>query len=50
MDSTGEDLRKAVDTVLAGEAVSEDQTPSIGCNIKWKPDAEPDYFNPQGIS
>ncbi|MGY8767661.1 MAG: thioredoxin family protein [Pirellulales bacterium] len=50
MDITGEDLRKAVDTVLAGEAVSEDQTPSIGCNIKWKPDAEPDYFNPQGIS
>ncbi|PHS07518.1 MAG: thioredoxin family protein [Blastopirellula sp.] len=50
MDITGEDLRKAVDTVLAGESVPEDQTPSIGCNIKWKPDAEPDYFNSQGIS
>jgi peroxiredoxin len=33
---TGEDLRAAVDTVLAGKPVSRDQRPSIGCNIKWK--------------
>jgi peroxiredoxin len=33
---TGEDLRAAVDAVLAGEPVTEDQKPSIGCNIKWK--------------
>lgn len=33
---TGEDLRKAIDTVLAGKPVSPDQRPSIGCNIKWK--------------
>jgi peroxiredoxin len=33
---TGEDLRKAMDTVLAGKPVSPDQRPSIGCNIKWK--------------
>ncbi|WP_061933251.1 thioredoxin family protein [Aureimonas sp. AU22] len=32
---TGADLRAAVDAVLAGEAPSERQTPSIGCNIKW---------------
>jgi thiol-disulfide isomerase/thioredoxin len=41
---TGEDLRAALDAVLAGEPVAEDQTPSIGCNIKWKPGNEPDYF------
>ncbi|MFZ0304313.1 MAG: thioredoxin family protein [Terracidiphilus sp.] len=33
---TGEDLRAAIDTVLAGKPVSRDQRPSIGCNIKWK--------------
>ena len=33
---TGEDLRAAVDAVLAGELVTEGQKPSIGCNIKWK--------------
>ena len=33
---TGRDLRDAMDAILAGEKVSEDQKPSIGCNIKWK--------------
>jgi peroxiredoxin len=33
---TGEDLRAAIDLVLAGQAVPADQRPSIGCNIKWK--------------
>ncbi|WP_323845486.1 thioredoxin family protein [Microbulbifer magnicolonia] len=32
----GHDLRAAVDAVLAGEKPSEDQVPSMGCNIKWK--------------
>ena len=41
---TGEDLRAAVDALLEGEPVPEDQTPSAGCNIKWKPDNEPEYF------
>ncbi len=47
---TGEDLRAALEEVLAGRAPSEDQKPSIGCNIKWKPGNEPDYFNPQGTA
>jgi peroxiredoxin len=34
---TGKDLRRALNQVLTGEAVPEDQVPSIGCNIKWKP-------------
>jgi peroxiredoxin len=42
---TGEDLRAACDAVLAGKKPSEKQLPSIGCNIKWKAGAEPDYFN-----
>lgn len=33
---TGQDLRTAVDSVLAGKPVSPEQKPSIGCNIKWK--------------
>ena len=41
---TGADLRSALDAVLAGKAVWENQTASIGCNIKWKPGNEPDYF------
>ena len=40
---TGEDMRRAVDRLLAGEPVPEDQTPSIGCNIKWKKGQAPDY-------
>ncbi len=41
---TGKDLRAAIEAVLAGRPVSADQKPSIGCNIKWKPGQEPDYF------
>lgn len=47
---TGEDLRAAIDAVLNGQNPSEQQTPSIGCNIKWKEGNEPQYFNPQGIA
>ena len=41
---TGQDLRAALDAVLAGHPVSADQKPSIGCNIKWIAGNEPDYF------
>ena len=40
----GKDLRAALDALLADQAVSPDQTPSIGCNIKWRPGNAPDYF------
>jgi len=33
---TGEDLRAAIDLVLADKPVPAEQKPSIGCNIKWK--------------
>ncbi len=42
---TGEDLRAALDGVLEGRPHPADQQPSIGCNIKWKPGNEPDYFH-----
>jgi len=42
---TGADLRAAADAVLAGQPAPEPQIPSLGCNIKWKPGNEPDYFN-----
>lgn len=41
---TGQDLRQAADAILGGQPVTERQMPSIGCNIKWKPGQEPDYF------
>ena len=44
---TGADLRAAADKVLAGEEVPHEQTPSIGCNIKWIAGQEPEYFTGQ---
>ena len=41
---SGEDLRQALDAVLGGRALSKQQRPSLGCNIKWKPGNEPEYF------
>jgi peroxiredoxin len=41
---TGGDLRAAVDALLAGDEVPPQQYPSLGCNIKWKPGREPDYY------
>jgi len=41
---TGKDLRGAAGAVLAGKPVSQEQRPSIGCNIKWKVGTEPAYF------
>lgn len=32
----GNDLRSAIDQLLAGENIPERQLPSMGCNIKWK--------------
>jgi peroxiredoxin len=39
---TGEDLRGAIDAVLEGRPVPEEQRPSVGCSIKWRPGNEPD--------
>ena len=34
--ATGNDLRKAIDNLLQGHKISDQQYPSMGCNIKWK--------------
>lgn len=44
MPVTGRDIRAAVDALLAGEPVPEDQRGSVGCNIKWKRGNAPAYF------
>jgi len=36
---TGKELATALDQLLAGQPVSADQKPSVGCNIKRKPTA-----------
>ncbi|MFM6105352.1 MAG: thioredoxin family protein [Sphaerospermopsis kisseleviana] len=41
---TGADLRAAIEAVLVDQAVTSEQIPSVGCNIKWKPGNEPNYF------
>jgi peroxiredoxin len=40
---TGEDLRAAIDAVLSGRPVADEQRPSIGCGIKWRTGNEPAY-------
>lgn len=45
---TGTDLRGAVEALLSGGAPPEPQYPSIGCNIKWEPGNEPEYFSGGG--
>lgn len=41
---TGEDVRLVLNSLLYKTALPKLQTPSIGCNIKWKPGNEPDYY------
>ncbi|MFD2247319.1 thioredoxin family protein [Pontibacter ruber] len=33
---TGQDLTQALEELLAGQAVSHEQKPGVGCGIKWK--------------
>ena len=41
----GRDLRAALDAVLTGTPVNPDQTASVGCNVKWNPGHEPEWFS-----
>ncbi|MBW6475620.1 MAG: thioredoxin family protein [Chromatiales bacterium] len=41
---TGADLEDAIKALIAHIAIPDEQIPSLGCNIKWKPGNEPDYF------
>ena len=41
---SGDDIRLVLSSLLKGDDISSDQKPSIGCNIKWHPGMEPDWF------
>lgn len=41
---TGSDLGAAAEALLRGDPVSPEQTPSVGCSIKWKPGQAPDWM------
>jgi len=40
--ATGSDLRNACTALLNGQPISEEQIPSVGCNIKWRAGMAPD--------
>ncbi len=42
---TGDSLRQALAAVLAGRSALEPQLPSLGCNIKWTPGNEPEWYH-----
>jgi hypothetical protein len=41
---SGKDLRNVLDLLVVGKSVPAEQTPSLGCNIKWKAGNEPSYY------
>ena len=41
---SGDDIRLVFKSLLKGEVISANQKPSIGCNIKWHPGMEPEWF------
>lgn len=47
LQPTGADLGEAVRRMLAGESPLARPYPSSGCNIKWKPGNEPEWFGPK---
>ena len=40
---TGADLRAACEALLSGKSLPREQTPSVGCSIKWKAGNEPEW-------
>ena len=40
----GQDLRRAIDAVLNQDTPHPNQQASVGCNIKWHPGQEPQWF------
>jgi peroxiredoxin len=40
----GNDVRTALAAVLDGKPPPASQKPALGCNIKWRPGNEPEYF------
>ena len=42
--SLAKDLQAALKAVLGGTPVNPDQRASVGCNVKWNPGQEPEWF------
>jgi len=42
--ANGKDLRNAIEHMLAGKSPPSSVCPSSGCNIKWKPGLQPDWW------
>jgi peroxiredoxin len=40
----GSDMQAAIDALFDATEIPAEQIPSVGCNIKWRADNEPDYF------
>ncbi|MEO6093842.1 MAG: thioredoxin family protein [Novosphingobium sp.] len=40
---TGEDMRRALECLLAGQRAPQPQAPSAGCSIKWRPGKDPSW-------
>ena len=43
MAVTGADLRAACEALLSGKPLAREQTPSVGCSIKWKTGQQPEW-------
>jgi len=43
-EPTDREMKAIIDRLLAGEEIDDEQRPSRGCSIKWKPGNEPDYW------
>ena len=41
---SGKDIRLAFEALSNSKPISTHQKPSIGCNIKWHPGNEPEWF------
>lgn len=44
IEVTGQDLDRAIQAVLNDQILNFEPVPAAGCNIKWKPGNEPEYF------
>jgi len=44
-EPTEREMRDVIDRLLAGEVIDDEQRPSRGCSVKWRPGNEPDYWN-----
>ena len=42
---TGADLERAMISLISAKEAPKEQSPSLGCNVKWREGNEPEYFS-----